>query len=136
MVMEALQMTVDVDDVLRRRMAAKAEIDRLKTIMSACDAEIMEALDADTDEFLNWVREVRGEVVEPEKRKIHWSDGQDNYVVFKREGSKPRKSINPSKLLQQGVRADVIANATEYGQPGKPSVSVRKVTGGMDDDEE
>jgi hypothetical protein len=126
----------DLDDVLTRRQKAKAEIDRLKMIVSACDGEILSALDSDYDEFTEWVREVRGEVKDYEARKFVWQHGNDTFIVYKRKGSKPRATISPEKLLKAGVPAHVIQSATTYGQPGKEGVAVRKITNGVDDSEE
>jgi hypothetical protein len=133
---ELIAPMTDIGDVLIRRQHMKAELDRLKTLIAACDAEIAAALDAEDDEFTKWVMEVRGEVQDYEKRKFRWSDGKDNYIVYKRKGSEPRKTIVPEKLLAAGVPAHVIQAATTYGAPGKPGIAVRKLTGATDDSDE
>ena len=127
----------ELNNALARRQAAKAEVDRLKTIIAACDAEVMAALDAEDDEFYRWVMEVRGEVQNPESRKIVWTDSTgERYTVSRRKGSEPRKSIAPEKLLKFGVPPHVIQAATVYGEPGKPGVSIRRVMTREEDDEE
>ena len=127
--------TEALDDALTKRARAKAEIDRLKSLIAACDAEIMAALDAEDDEFTRWVMEVTGEVQDYEKRKIRWQNGNDIYVVSKRKGSEPRKSISPEKLLAAGVPAHVIQKATTLGKPGQPSISIRKLVGKEESDD-
>ena len=127
----------ELNNALARRQAAKAEVDRLKTIIAACDAEVMAALEAEDDEFFRWVMEVRGEIQNVENRKIAWTDAAgERYTISKRKGSEPRRSIVPEKLLKLGVPPHVIQAATVYGEPGKPGVSIRKVMTREEDDEE
>lgn len=133
-------LTLSEEDALSRRIAAKAEIDRLKAIVSACDAELINALDAEDDAFVQWAREIRGEIQSAEHRKVVWTDSNgERWTVSKRKGAEPRKTISPEKLLALGVPASLIQMATVTGNPGKPGVSVRRVLGyntGEDDDEE
>lgn len=131
-------LTMEAEDALSRRCAAKAELDRLKTLIAACDVEIMNALEADETEFMRWVREIRGEIHDHEQRKLVWVNPitGDKYTVSKRKGASPRKSVSPEKLLSLGVPAHVIQMATTYGEPGKPGVSIRKTLGDKFDEGE
>lgn len=130
-------LTVSEEDALARRLEAKAEIDRLKTIVAACDTVIMNALDSEDDIFMQWVREVRGEVESAEHRKLVWTDSSGSrWTVSKRKGKTPSKTIVPEKLLALGVPASVIQMATVTGQPGKPGVSIRRSLAGYNTEED
>lgn len=130
-----MHLTYDAEEALATRQMAKAEMDRLKLIIAACDASIMAVLDADEDAFVDWVREVRGEVQDVEKRRAVWTaPNGERYSVTKRKGAAPRSSISPEKLLQLGVPAHVIRAATTTGQPGRPGVSIRKIVNGFEDE--
>jgi hypothetical protein len=124
----------DTEDILKRRIAAANEIKRLKTVVAQCDEFIAAVLDQPDDEFEAVVREIRGEAVEPGKKKIRWQYGQDEYVIYRRKGNAPSKKIDPIKLLSHNVPAHVIQACTVEGKPGKPGVGIRKV-GDRDDDD-
>ena len=125
----------EADEILKQRINAANEIKRLRSIVIACDEVIAAVLDrSNEDEFENWVREVRGEEVEPGKRKIKWQYGGDTYVIYRRSASKPRRTIDAGKLLEHNIPAHVIQACTVEGQPGKAGVGIRKL--GSDDEED
>lgn len=105
-----------LDEAIRQRQAAKAEIKRLTVIA------------AQMDQIIDGALEVEG------KEQVEWFDGTDIWAVFRRKGSEPRKTISPEKLLDAGVPASVIQAATVYGAPGKPGIVVRKVAGRLVDE--
>jgi hypothetical protein len=101
------------DSLLTRRQAAQEQIKELRTIVAECDLHIGAVLD------LNALKSVR------------W---KDEYVVSRREGRKGSKKINPIRLMEKGVSAEVIEFATDMGSPGKPSISIRKINEPAGDD--
>lgn len=85
----------------------------LKKIKEDCDAEIKRI-----DE------EVGHRLDQKEVRTAVWED----YLIIRRQGSKPRPVLDRVMLLEAGVSPQQIKAGTKYGEPGKPGVTVRHIS--------
>ena len=91
------------DELVARRQA-------MKKMITACEEEIKNA-DAKLGAALDFV-------------------GQRNVisrglVVSRREGSKPRETLDPVLLLEAGVSPEQLHKGTKLGKPGKPTIAIR-----------
>ncbi len=100
------------DNMVQLRVQAKEQIKELEALVAQWDAAIGATLDLNQIKTVSW----NGE-----------------YVVSRREPSKPRQTLDRSKLLELGVPATTIQQATIFGKPGKPGIVIRKVTEGEED---
>lgn len=94
-----------IDAVVSRRQSVKEKIDELKSMIKVYDSYIGSHMDAAGYRLLS----------------------VGDYLVSRRAGSAPRKHIDPNKLLELGVPAHIIAEATVAGEPGKPGITVRRI---------
>ena len=106
----------DFETLLSMRQATRDKIKEMQSAIAMYDVGIAAYLDTNKLEKTSWV------------------NGEDIYVVYKRAGSKPRRTIDPNKLLQHDVPASVIEECTVYGKAGKPGIGVRKVGEPENDD--
>ena len=54
----------------------------------------------------------------------------NGFLVSRREGAAPRQTLSREKLLELGVAPVVIAQATVYGDAGRPGITIRRVKNG------
>jgi hypothetical protein len=101
----------------------------------------LEALRAERDNLIGSAMDIKG------VKRIAW----ENYIATRREGSKPRMSLDrkllmtavdtakcPSCMFEFEIHVTPfqVAQATKVGKPGKPGLTVKSVDFSKDDDEE
>src|SRR5512140_3543745 len=103
--------TLDFDKLLERRHTASESIKRMQAVVAECNVMLDAVLSLNETEKLQ----------------------TNEFVVFRRKGSAPRKTLVPEKLLAKGVPASVIQECTVVGEGGRPSIVVKRA--GHDDED-
>lgn len=102
-----------IDVILDRRQKAIEAEKQCKLVVAHSDLKLGAILDLNGIKTVSW----RGE-----------------YIVSRRESSKPRRTISPEKLIELGVSPKIIEAASVYGLPGKLGITVRKAERRESDD--
>lgn len=95
----------ELDSILQERQMLKAMKEDLENRIKQIDEEVGFKLDA------------------ANAKSVVWYD----QLVIRRQGSKPRPTLDRVLLLEAGVTPQQLKEGTKYGEPGKPGITIRAI---------